>query len=124
MCACVAEKLVEGVGGRESGGSVRIQDFDCDPLTPTTDPLIRIRRRKVNVEDKVKAIFKKVLDVEPDEIKPDQSLVQCLGVDSTELVEISVGIKKELGVPLGDGELKKTHSFNQIVEILKSKGAN
>jgi acyl carrier protein len=78
----------------------------------------------VSVEDKVKAIFKKVLDVEPDEIKPEQSLVQSLGVDSTELVEISVGLKKELGVAIGDNELKKTHSFNQIVEILKGKGAN
>lgn len=78
----------------------------------------------MSVEEKVKAIFKRVLDVEPDEIKPDQSLAQSLGVDSTELVEISVGIKKELGVPLGDGELKKSHTFNQIVELLKSKGAN
>ncbi len=76
------------------------------------------------VEEKVKAIFKRVLDVEPDEIEADKSLVQSLGVDSTELVEISVGIKKEIGVPLGDGELKKTHTFNQIIQLLKSKGAN
>ena len=78
----------------------------------------------MSVEAKVQAIFKKVLDVEPDEIQPDKSLAQSLGVDSTELVEISVGLKKELGVPLGDGEIKKSHSFNQIVEILKAKGAN
>ena len=77
----------------------------------------------MSVEQKVQAIFKKVLDVGPDEIKPEQSLAQSLGVDSTELVEISVGLKKELGVPIGDGEIKKTHSFNQIVEMLKSKGA-
>jgi acyl carrier protein len=77
----------------------------------------------VNVEDRIKAVFKKVLDVGPEEIVPDKSLVQSLGVDSTELVEISVGIKKDLNVPLGDGELKKTHTFNQIVEIVKSKGA-
>ena len=44
-----------------------------------------------------------------------------LGIDSTEMVEISVVIKKELGVSLKDGELKKTHSFNDIVAILKTK---
>ena len=75
------------------------------------------------VEDKVKSIFKKVLDVEPDEIEADVSLQDSLDVDSTELVEISVGIKKELNIPLGDGELKKTHTFNQILEIVKSKNS-
>ncbi|MCK5213837.1 MAG: acyl carrier protein [Candidatus Omnitrophica bacterium] len=75
----------------------------------------------MSIEGKVQAVFRQVLDVEPNEIKPDEPLGGSLGVDSTELVEISVGIKKECGVPLGDGELKKTHSFNDIVEIIKSK---
>lgn len=77
----------------------------------------------MTVEAKVKAVFQKVLDISPDEIKPGEPLNGSLGIDSTELVEISVGLKKELGVNLGDGELKKTHSFNDIVHILKSKGA-
>ena len=77
----------------------------------------------MSVEAKIKEIFQRVLDVSPDEIKPDESLVASLGVDSTELVEISVGIKKELNAPLGDGELKKSHTFNEIVEIVKSKVA-
>ncbi len=75
----------------------------------------------MNVEDAVKDIFKQVLDVGPDEIKPDDALESGLGVDSTEMVEISVGLKKALSVELDDNELKKTHSFNEIVDILKSK---
>ena len=78
----------------------------------------------MNVEDKVKEVLNQVLDVKPEEIKPDEKLEDGLGVDSTEMVEISVGIKKALGVTIDDNELKKTHSFNEIVEILKSKGAN
>ncbi|MBF0532743.1 MAG: hypothetical protein HQL23_06555 [Candidatus Omnitrophica bacterium] len=72
-------------------------------------------------EAKIKEIIMKTLDVSADEIKPDQSIAQCLGVDSTELVEISVAIKKTLNVPLKDNELKKTHTFKQIVEIVNSK---
>ena len=75
-------------------------------------------------EDKVKEILIEVLDVSADEIKNDATLDGAFGVDSTEMVEISVGIKKALGVTIDDNELKKTHSFNEIVEILKSKGAN
>jgi acyl carrier protein len=76
------------------------------------------------VEDTVKEILNQVLDVTPEEIKPDDKLEDGLGVDSTEMVEISVGLKKALSVEIGDNELKKSHSFNEIVEILKSKGAN
>ena len=76
---------------------------------------------QTNVEEKIKGIFKKVLDIKPEEIVPGAKLDESLGIDSTELVEISVAIKKELGVPLADNELKKTHSFNEIVQIVKSK---
>ncbi len=75
----------------------------------------------INVEDRVKAVFQKVLDIEPEEINATAPLDKSLGIDSTELVEISVGLKKELGIPLKDNELKKTHSFNEIMDIIKSK---
>ena len=76
------------------------------------------------VEEAVKEIFQKVLDVKPEEIKPDAKLDESLGIDSTEMVEIAVGLKKRLSVSIADNELKKTHSFNQIVSILKTKGVN
>jgi acyl carrier protein len=77
----------------------------------------------VSLEDSVKELFNQVLDIKPEEIKPDQPLDASLGIDSTELVEISVGLKKKLNVELGDNEIKKTHTLNEIVGILKSKGA-
>lgn len=79
---------------------------------------------QTDLEAKVKAIFKKVLDIKPEEIVPGAKLDESLGIDSTELVEISVAIKKELNVPLKDNELKKSHSFNEIIQIIKSKGTN
>lgn len=77
----------------------------------------------MNIENTVKEVFNKVLDIAPEEIKPDDKLDKALGIDSTEMVEIAVSLKKRLGVQIGDNELKKTHSFNEIVDILKSKGA-
>jgi len=78
----------------------------------------------VAVEETVKEIFNQVLDVKPEEIQPESIIEESLGVDSTEMVEISVSIKKALNIELADNELKKSHSFNDIVEILKTKGAN
>ncbi|MBF0571927.1 MAG: acyl carrier protein [Candidatus Omnitrophica bacterium] len=76
---------------------------------------------QTDIESKLKSIFKKVLDIKESEIVPDAKLNESLGIDSTEMVEISVVIKKELGISLKDNELKKTHSFHDIVEILKTK---
>lgn len=76
------------------------------------------------LEQKVKALFKKVLDINADDITVDKPLDQSLGIDSTEMVEIAVGLKKELNVAIGDNELKKTQTLNEIIGILKSKGAN
>ena len=81
-------------------------------------------QKTTTVEQRVKAIFNKVLDIAPEEVKPDAKLDASLGIDSTEMVEISVGLKKEFGVPIADNEIKKTHTFNEIVGIIKSKGAN
>ena len=76
---------------------------------------------QTDIETKLKSIFKKVLDIKESEIVPGAKLDESLGIDSTEMVEIFVVIKKEMGITLKDNELKKTHSFNEIVEILKSK---
>ena len=76
---------------------------------------------QVDIESKLKSIFKKVLDIKESEIEPDARLDESLGIDSTEMVEIFVVIKKEMGVALKDNELKKTHTFNEIVGILKTK---
>lgn len=79
---------------------------------------------QVTMEDKIKGIFNKVLDIKPEEIKADARLDQSLGIDSTEMVEISVGLKKEFGVALLDNEIKKTHTLNDIVKILRNKGVS
>ena len=73
------------------------------------------------IESKIKGIFQKVLDIKPEEIVPGAKLDESLGIDSTEMVEISVAIKKGLGVELKDSELKKTHSFTDIIKIVESK---
>ena len=76
---------------------------------------------QTDLEGKVKAVLRKVLDIKENEIVPGAKLDESLGIDSTEMVEISVSIKKEFGVPLKDNELKKTHSFSEIVAIIAAK---
>ncbi|MBI4309526.1 MAG: hypothetical protein HY591_04260, partial [Candidatus Omnitrophica bacterium] len=51
---------------------------------------------QTDLESKIKAIFKKALDIKENEIIPGAKLDESLDIDSTEMVEISVAIKKEL----------------------------
>ena len=83
-----------------------------------------IEQKTATIEQRVKNVFNKILDIAPEEIKTDDQLNQTLGIDSTEMVEISVGLKKEFGIQLLDNELKKTHTLNEIISIIKSKGVN
>ena len=78
----------------------------------------------LSVEDTVKEVLNEVLDVKPEEIEGDAKLDVAFGVDSTEMVEINVAIKKKLGLEeMQNNTLSKTNSFNEMIEILKSKGA-
>ena len=83
-----------------------------------------IEQKTLTIEQRIKNLFKKVLDIAPEDIQTEAVLSESLGIDSTEMVEISVGLKKEFNVPIADNEIKKTHTFNEIVDILKSKGAS
>lgn len=76
----------------------------------------------MSLETKVKQIFKDVLDINPDDIKADQSLNQSLGMDSTEMVEITVAIKKEFNLDIGNNAIKKDMTFNQIIQFLQKQG--
>ncbi len=77
----------------------------------------------MSLEVKVKEVFKDVLDIGPDEIKENEKLDICLGIDSTEMVEITVALKKAFNLAIPNNGFKKTQTFNEIVEFIRSKGA-
>ncbi len=77
----------------------------------------------MSVEEKVKGIFKDVLDIGPDEIKEDVKLDVALGIDSTEMVEITVALKKAFNLTIPNNQFKKTQTFNELVAFIKAQGA-
>ncbi len=76
----------------------------------------------MSLEDKVKGIFKDVLEIGSEEIKPDEKMDICLGLDSTEMVEITVALKRAFSLDILNNEFKKTLTFNELVGLIKAKG--
>ena len=77
----------------------------------------------MDTKSKVKGVIINLLKVKPEELKDGQSLEQCLGVDSTEMVEICIALQKEFGLQLEEKEVAKQHSLEQIAKVIDAKKA-
>lgn len=72
----------------------------------------------MSLEDKVKGIVVDALAIKPEELDLEGPLVE----DSTELVEVVVALKKSFNVEIATNEIVKTHTFNDVIGVLKAKG--
>lgn len=75
----------------------------------------------MDTKSKVKSVIVNLLKVKPEELKEGQTLEQCLGVDSTEMVEVCIALQKEFGIQLGEKEVAKQHSLEQIAKVIDAK---
>ena len=62
-----------------------------------------------------------LLKIRPEELKDDISLLDSIGVDSTEMVEMVIGLEKAFGAKLSPKEITKSSSVNDIEKIIQSK---
>ena len=75
----------------------------------------------METKDKIKDILVGILKIKPDELKEDGKLYDDIGVDSTEAVEIITALEKAFNVELGDKEITKFSSINDIGKIIRAK---
>ncbi|MFF1308067.1 acyl carrier protein [Streptomyces sp. NPDC058307] len=73
-----------------------------------------------NTYDQLVEIVKKLHDAPSDRISPDVTFAQ-LDVDSLTMVEISMGIEREFGVPIDDNELEEDLSLGATTKLIDSK---
>lgn len=75
----------------------------------------------MEIKDKIKDVLTGILKIKPDELKEDAKLYDDIGVDSTEAVEIITSLEKTFNVELGDKEITKFSSINDIEKIIQAK---
>ena len=75
----------------------------------------------MSVRDEIAALLCEVLGISADELKFEETLYDSIGVDSTEMVEVRVAIKKKMGVDISDGELTNKQSVADIVKLVEEK---
>lgn len=72
--------------------------------------------------EQLKQIVSTACHVSTDEVTPDSTLAD-LGLDSLDLVELSLVIEKEIGVKVTDDELAEAGRVGSIAELVTSREA-
>ena len=73
------------------------------------------------MEDKVKEIISKQLDVDLAEVKDDASFVDDLGADSLDTVELVMAFEEEFGVEIPDEDAEKITRVKDAISYIKAK---
>ena len=72
----------------------------------------------MNTIDKVKKIIAEQLCISVQEIKDDSNVIEDLGADSLDVVEMLMTFEDEFGVSIPDEKLDELKTIPQIVKII------
>ncbi|MDP0499451.1 MAG: acyl carrier protein [Verrucomicrobiota bacterium JB022] len=80
-----------------------------------------------SIEDRVKDIIVKQLNVNEEQITPEASFIEDLGADSLDVVELVMAFEDEFSDELGgeipESEAEKLQTVGDVTNYIKSKSA-
>ncbi len=74
------------------------------------------------LEDKVVDIIVDKLGVSKEQVKPEASLIEDLGADSIDTVDLVMTFEEEFGESIPDEDSQNLKTVGDIISYLKSKG--
>lgn len=80
-----------------------------------------INKAVMTMFDKVKAILKEQLNLKDDKIKLESKIVEDLGADSLDVVELLMTMEDSFGVSVSDEEAVNLKTVGDIVKMLEAK---
>ena len=75
----------------------------------------------MDIKVKIKEVLSNLLKVKIEELKDDVSLIDSIGVDSTEMVESVIALSKDFSISLSAKEITKFSTINDIEKVINSK---
>lgn len=72
------------------------------------------------VFEKIRAILAEQLDVDEDSITPDSLIVEDLGADSLDAIDIVMSVEDEFGIEVPDEIVEKMESVNDIITFVEN----
>lgn len=77
----------------------------------------------MNIESKIKNILQEQLNVDADYIKNESTLVEDLGADSLDIVEIIMTLEETFDIEISDEDIKEHHidTVNSVIDLVNVK---
>jgi len=73
------------------------------------------------VEEKIKGLLMKSLDMKPEEVTLEANLKDDLEMDSLEMVELEVALEKEFNIDIKKGEISNKNRVGDVVKTVQDK---
>lgn len=73
----------------------------------------------IMIFEKVKSIVAEQLGIEEDTIKMESNIIEDLGADSLDIVEMLMTLEEEYGVSIPDEKIGQVKTIAEIVELLE-----
>ena len=71
------------------------------------------------IEERVKGIIVKQLDVSADQVAPEAKFIEDLGADSLDTVELVMALEEEFGHDIPDEDAEKLHSVGDVTKYIE-----
>ena len=75
------------------------------------------------VEEKVKKLIASQLNLPIEKVVDDAKLIEDLGADSLDIVEMLMTLEEEFGINIPDEETANMKTVQEIVKVIESKNA-
>ena len=73
------------------------------------------------IADKVKKIIVDQLGVSEDQVTPEAKLIEYLGADSLDTVELVMALEEEFGADIPDEDAEKINTVGDAIAYIESK---
>ncbi len=68
----------------------------------------------------VKAVVVEQLSVEADSVKMESKIIEDLGADSLDVVELVMALEEKFGIEIPDGEAEKLLTIKDVVDYIEN----
>lgn len=69
--------------------------------------------------EKLQKIIAEVMDVDPEEVRPEMAFVEDLGADSLDVFQIIMGIEEEFDIEIDNDDAAKITTVQDAVDEIK-----
>lgn len=81
---------------------------------------LRMHERNLDMTEKIKEILAKQLRIDMDTIADDSNIVEDLGADSLDVVEMLMSIEDNLGIIISDDDAAKLKTVRDVADYLEA----